>query len=76
MEAMSWELPVVTRIPLLILNLSKTLVTGFLITAPKTVPYYYQDTLHPNFGSPASKKRSTPDKDVVLDLVRQVGSPH
>jgi glycosyltransferase involved in cell wall biosynthesis len=48
--------------------------TGFLITAPKHVPYYYQDTLHPNFGSPAFQKAiQTPDKDVVLDLVRKVG---
>jgi Glycosyl transferases group 1 len=73
MEAMSWELPVVTRNSFANPEFVADGRTGFLVTASKHVPYYYRDTLHPNFGSAAFQKAiQTPDKAVVLDLVRKV----
>jgi glycosyltransferase involved in cell wall biosynthesis len=73
MEAMSWGLPVITRNSFANPEFVADGRTGFLVVASKHVPYYYRDTIHPNFGSAAFQKAiQTPDKDVVLDLVRKV----
>jgi len=73
MEAMSWELPVVTRNSFANPEFVEDGRTGFLVTASKHVPYYYRDTLHPNFGSPAFQKAiQTSDPESVADLVRKV----
>ena len=73
MEAMSWELPVVTRNSFANPEFIEDGRTGLLVAASKHVPYFYRDTAHPNFGSAAFQKAiQTSDKDVVLDLVRKV----
>ncbi len=74
MEAMSWELPVVTRNSFANPEFIADGQTGFLVAASKHVPYFYRDSAHPNFGSPAFQKAiQTPDPDSVADLVRKVG---
>lgn len=73
MEAMSWELPVVTRNSFANPEFVEDGRTGFLVKASKHVPYYYRDTLHPNFGSPAFQNAiQTSDPESVADLVRKV----
>jgi hypothetical protein len=73
MEAMSYELPVVTLKTWANAEFIDDGRTGLVVEASKKVPYYYKDTAHPNFGSDAFRKAiQHPDPEVVDNLVRKV----
>jgi glycosyltransferase involved in cell wall biosynthesis len=74
MEAMSWELPVVTRNSWANAEFIEDGRTGLLIAPSIAVPYFYRDTAHPNFGSIAFQKAvHSSDSASVAELVGKVG---
>jgi hypothetical protein len=73
MEAMSYELPVVTLQTWANSEFIEDGRTGLLIQPSKKVPYYYKDTAHPNFGSADFRKAiQFPDREVIGELVQKV----
>lgn len=73
MEAMSYELPVVTLKAWANAEFINDGTSGLLVEPSKKIPYYYKDTAHPNFGSKEFRKAiRTPDPQVVSELVQKV----
>jgi glycosyltransferase involved in cell wall biosynthesis len=73
MEAMSYELPVVTLKAWANAEFIEDGINGFLVEPSKKIPYYYKDTAHPNFDSAEFRKAiQTPDPQVVGELVQKV----
>lgn len=69
LEAMSYELPIVTIDAWANSEIIQGGKTGLLAKKSKKIPYYIENSI-PNFGVPSFKKAlRTPDNEVVADLV-------
>ena len=75
LDAMSYELPVVSRNCWGNADYVFDGVTGLLVQPSKTVPYYHKDTPHPNFSSKAFWDAiKVPDASVVDELTQKLSS--
>lgn len=73
MEAMSYELPIVTLQAWANEEFIEDGKTGLVVDSSKRVTYNYGNTAHPNFTSAEFQKAiSTPDPQVVNELIRKV----
>jgi glycosyltransferase involved in cell wall biosynthesis len=73
MEAMSYELPVVTLKAFANTEFIEDGRTGLVVEPSLKIPYYYKDTAHPNFGAAEFREAiRTPDPQVADELVHKV----